>query len=121
MLASSSKDKKLTEPEQVFLQDHIIMFFTLFGKQLRVKELGISIRQGGFVFYKDDDTLKKEGNDSTCNKLCIENPLEFIGEDIGGQARNITVIRKLMSFALDVIKYNLLKSNSFVNLIAPDV
>eukprot|EP00347_Sterkiella_histriomuscorum_P015534 403356668 len=106
--------------KRVFLQDHIIQFFSLYGRQLRLKELGISIREGGFIFDKDDDCLKKENNDRTVFRLCIENPLEFF-EDIGGQSRNITVIRKLFNFANDIIKFNLMKSNSFVQLIIPDM
>ena len=51
--------------------------------------------------------------------MCIENPLDFL-EDLGGGIRKINIITKLFRFANDVIKFNLLKSNSFVLLIVPE-
>ncbi|CDW89117.1 poly rna polymerase [Stylonychia lemnae] len=105
--------------EKVFLQDHIICFFKFFGRQLDIKFLGFSIRDGGFIFDKDHEYLGKEGNTREDFKLCIESPLQF-SDDLGGSVRNISIIRKLFNLASDVIRYNLLNSNSFVLLIVPE-
>ena len=78
------------------------------------------MRKGGFAFPKDHPYLGKESNKKGDYKLCIESPI-WMFDDIGGNIRKISIILKLFKLALDVIKFNLLESNSFVLLLVPDL
>ena len=105
--------------QQRYLQDHIIDFFELYSKQMDMKQVGLSIREGGFTFHKEHEYLCKEGNMAGEFKLCIESPLSPI-DDIGGGIRKIGIIKRLFALANQAIKTNLLLSNSFVLLAVPD-
>ncbi len=103
----------------MYLQDHILQFLELYTKNLDLKHVALSIREGGFTFHKDHDYLCKEGNASGDFKLCLENPLSPM-DDLSGGIRKIGIIRRLFSLALEVVKTNVLWSQSFVLVMIPD-
>lgn len=88
-------------------------------RKLDFPNVGISMRDGGFFFDKDHEFLGKPGQGRGVAKLCIENPL-WCCDDIGGAIFKYPLIKKLFRLSLDVIKYNLMRSNSFVLLIVPE-
>ena len=95
-------------------------FFEFYGKELDIKNVGVSLRHGGFFFDKDHEFLAKDTNIRGEMKLCVENPL-LPCNDIGGAAYNFgKVIRKIFKMGYDIIKFQLLKSQSFIFLIIPE-
>ena len=64
----------------VMLHIHLFEFFKFYGCSLNTREVGISIRAGGFTYYKNDDGLGKDGRFE--GKLAVESPIMVI-EDVG--------------------------------------
>jgi len=67
------------------LHIHLVEFFRFYGHTLNSREIGISIRSGGFLFFKGDPNLCKEGKPDC--RLQVESPISPI-EDVGASARN---------------------------------
>lgn len=65
------------------LHIHLFEFFKFYGCTLNTREVGISIRAGGFNYYKNDDGLGKDGRFE--GRLAVESPLLVI-DDIGAGA-----------------------------------
>lgn len=105
------------QTHKAFMQDHILRFMDFYGKELDNRRLGISIREGGFIFSKDSD-LGKMGS-PTGDHLCVESPLQPT-EDIGASVRNYKTIKKLFSELADVVRDRLLASKTFVRLVVAE-
>lgn len=61
------------EPEKDNLGKLLIMFFELYGRRFNYRNTGISIKNGGAYFIKDDFSSLTDGNRPSV--LCIEDPL----------------------------------------------
>ena len=59
---------------------HLYDFFKLYGILLNTREIGVSVRAGGFTFFKNDAGLGKEGRIES--KLTVESPIMVL-DDIG--------------------------------------
>ena len=67
----------------MMLHIHLFEFFKFYGDILNTREIGISIRAGGFAFYKNDEGLGKDGRPE--GKLMVESPIQVL-DDVGAGA-----------------------------------
>lgn len=64
---------KVGGTEGTDLGKHLIDFLELYGTQMNYREVGISIREGGFYFQKKSRGWE-ERDERRQNNLCVENP-----------------------------------------------
>ena len=79
---------------------HLYDFFKLYGIQTNNKEVGISVRAGGFTFFKNDAGLGKEARIE--GKLCVESPIMVI-DDVGCGAFAYGQVRKHFKLAFELL------------------
>jgi len=76
--------------------------------------IGISIRAGGFAYYKNDPGLCKDG--MMDGKLCVESPLDVL-DDVGVGAFMYGKVKQCFRLAHDLLKSRAFLSESFLKLL----
>lgn len=98
----------------MLLHIHLFEFFKFYSQRINTREVGISIRQGGFAFFKNDQGLGKDGRIDA--KLAVESPIMVL-DDVGGGAFAYTTVKKHFKMAVDLLKTRGFLSESFLKLI----
>ena len=88
------------------LQFHLMAFLKLYGFVLNARDTAISIRKGGFAFFKDPmgeikNSVANRGRGGP-GKLHIESPLDPL-EDVGCGAFNYNQVRQHFRVAYDIL------------------
>ena len=90
-----SNNKNNIKNNELTLGHLLVGFFDFYGFQFNYEKLGISIRNGGFLF---------ERNDEGKNLLCIENPQD-ISQDMGKSCFRFRKVVETFKFARDSLYY----------------
>lgn len=110
--------KKNEENHSLLLSEHLINFFHLYGVRFNYNELGISIRNGGAYFLREErDWMALHRNKSVT--LCVENPQDS-SIDLGKGVFNMPQIHTAFQHAYDTIRFNSSKSESLLECIMGD-
>ena len=81
---------------------------------MNTREVGISIRAGGFAFSKNDAGLGKEGRAE--GKLAVESPIMVI-DDVGAGAFAYSQVKKHFKLAYEILQTRGFLSESLLKLI----
>lgn len=92
----------------------LLDFFKFYGMELKMKMVGISIRQGGFTFMKNDIGLGKDARFDP--KLVVESPIDVL-DDVGSGAFIYTKVAKHFKLAHNLLMTRAFLSESFLKLI----
>ena len=76
--------------------------------------MGVSIRAGGFTFYKNDENIGKDGRFD--GKLFVESPIMAL-DDVGCGAFNYGLVRKHFKLAVEILQTRGFLSESLLQLI----
>lgn len=115
-LQETKKEKK---NENLLLSEHLLNFFHLYGVRFNYNELGISIRNGGTYFLREErDWLAANRNKSVT--LCVENPQDPT-VDLGKGAFNMPQIHTAFQHAYDTIRFNSSKTQSLLECIMGEI
>ena len=93
------------------LHIHLFQFFKFYAVKMNTREVGISIRAGGFAFYKNDEGLGKDGRFE--GKLCVESPI-LVLDDVGCGAFAYALARKHFKVAYEILQTRGFLSESFL-------
>jgi len=99
------------ERESLPLAELLIKFFDTYGNQMNYEDLGISIRNGGRLFYKKHTKWLEKNR--RMGLLAIESPYEK-HVDIGGSCYNFKMVQRAFKHAVDILKYHTSNSASFL-------
>ncbi|GFX46434.1 terminal nucleotidyltransferase 4A [Trichonephila clavipes] len=89
------------EPEKNNLGKLLIMFFELYGRHFNYRNTGISIKNGGAYFIKED-FLSSMTDGNRPSILCIEDPL-LPGNDIGRSSYGALSVKTAFEYAYKVL------------------
>ena len=81
---------KYDHKRPLLLSEHLINFFELYGCKFNYRDLGLSIRNGGFYFKRSDRDWE---NFQRPISLCVENPQDP-SIDIGKAAHHFTNVQQ---------------------------
>lgn len=98
----------------VMLHIHLMNFLKLYGETLNTREVGISIRAGGFAYYKNDEGLGKDGRLES--KLMVESPIQVL-DDVGAGAFAYAQVKKHFNLAANLLRTRGFLSESLLKLI----
>lgn len=90
----------------------LIMFFELYGRHFNYRNTGISIKNGGAYFIKED-FLSSMTDGNRPSILCIEDPL-LPGNDIGRSSYGALSVKTAFEYAYKVLSEAVRPSNSTV-------
>ncbi|KFM69393.1 DNA polymerase sigma, partial [Stegodyphus mimosarum] len=90
----------------------LIMFFELYGRHFNYRNTGISIKNGGAYFMKDE-YLNSMTDGNRPSILCIEDPL-LPGNDIGRSSYGALNVKTAFEYAYKVLSEAVRPSNSCV-------
>lgn len=93
---------------------HLYDFFKLYGIQNNTREVAVSVRAGGFTFFKNDAGLGKEGRID--GKLGVESPIMVL-DDVGCGAFAYTQVKKHFKLAFELMQSRGFLSESLLKLI----
>ena len=93
---------------------HLFEFFKFYGIYHNQREVGISIRQGGFAFCKNDSSLGKDSRND--GKVAIESPINVL-EDVGQGAFNYNQVKTHFKLAYETLLTRAFMSESMLKLI----
>ena len=94
--------KKFETDKQLLLSEHLLNFFELYGTKFNYRDLGLSIRKGGFYFKRSDRDWE---NFQKPISLCVENPQDPT-IDIGRASHRFTDVHSAFQHAYDTLKFN---------------
>ncbi|XP_055929315.1 terminal nucleotidyltransferase 4A-like [Argiope bruennichi] len=100
------------EPDKNNLGKLLIMFFELYGRHFNYRSTGISIKNGGAYFIKDD-FLSSMTDGNRPSILCIEDPL-LPGNDIGRSSYGALSVKTAFEYAYKVLSEAVRPSSTFV-------
>ena len=80
----------------ILLGEHLFNFYRIFSDDFKHDELGISVRENGFVFLREDSDLQ------TGSLICVENPTQP-SKDLGLGVRDMKTIQQLWVQTLNSI------------------
>lgn len=106
-LASKHDDPKFNNLGQLLLG-----FFTLYGRDFNYSELGISVRNGGSYFYKEDRSWYDGGRPFL---IAMENPNEP-SLDIGKNSYEIRTVKRAFEYARQVLLNEIHRRGQFHSL-----
>lgn len=92
----------------------LLDFFKFYGMEHKMKFVGISIRQGGFTFMKNDIGLGKENRFDM--RMMIESPIDVL-EDVGAGAFVYSKVARHFKLAHNLLTSRSFLSESFLKLI----
>jgi DNA polymerase sigma len=105
--------------EALLLSEHLLNFLHLYGVRFNYNELGISIRNGGTYFLREEkDWLATNRNKPVT--LCLENPQDPT-IDLGKAVFNMPQIHTAFQHAYDTLKFNSSTNESLLECIMGDV
>ncbi|RLN93769.1 hypothetical protein BBJ28_00008449 [Nothophytophthora sp. Chile5] len=97
------------DPKYNNLGQLLVGFLTLYGRDFNYDELGISVRNGGSYFYKDD---RRWYDDSRPFLISMENPNEP-SLDIGKNSYEIRTIKRAFDYARQVLVNEIQRRGQF--------
>jgi len=115
LCAFLQRQYKLGETDYMDLGKHLVDFFEFYGAKFNYEDVGISIREEGFFFRKEDRGWQQY-DDKGRGRLCLENPQDP-EVDIGGSAYNIKRVQRAFQHAYDTLVFNNSNSVSILKLI----
>ncbi len=108
---------KRRRTDRVDLGQHLLEFFEYYGKHFNLEHVGISIREGGFLFRKAQRGGHFTESVRNCKtSLSVENPQEP-NTDLGKAAYSIRAIIRSFQHAYDTFCFNNTHSVSLLKLI----